>query len=279
MTEFSRRDAEMALRKFSDFARDLAQADHASWHGCLKLLIHHCRTDPVMRLVADPLRTRADIDVDAWYASSLQSRSYQLPLDDDERLSLLFQILERIHDEKFNLLGFAFHVLGAVGGHLDNTFAAVNEHFVRKFAREVGRRLEATLENVEDQETVSAERITSIFIGGDVVGSAVGPGASVVTNDVRALTAAVSVFPPELRDILVRAREAAEAETLSAADKTDLLDEVTKLVTALKEPKPEAGRIRRYWDRVKELAPTVASILSSAKVVAELLARGGRIRF
>lgn len=231
-----------------------------------------------MRVVISPLRTRTDIDVDAWCESSMQSRTYQLPLDDDERLSLLYQLLEQIHDEQFNLLGFAFNVLGVVGGHFDDTFNAFNEHFVRKFARDVGYRLEAALADLEDQETISVETMTNIFIGGDVVGSAVGPAASVVANDVCALTAVVSGFDRELRDALVKALNAAEAEELPVADKTDLRDELAKLIAALKEHEPEAGRVRRYWSRVKEIAPTVASILSSAKAIAELLEKCGGAR-
>jgi len=43
------------------------------------------------------------------------------------------------------------------------------------------------------------------------------------------------------------------------------------LVDEIKKPEPRPGRIMRLFDRIKQLAPEVASILSSAAKIGELI--------
>jgi len=43
------------------------------------------------------------------------------------------------------------------------------------------------------------------------------------------------------------------------------------LVDETKKPEPQPGRIKRHFDSIKQLAPEVASILSSAAKIGELI--------
>jgi radical SAM superfamily enzyme with C-terminal helix-hairpin-helix motif len=43
------------------------------------------------------------------------------------------------------------------------------------------------------------------------------------------------------------------------------------LVDETKKPEPQPGRIKRLFDSIKQLAPEVASILSSAAKIGELI--------
>ncbi len=230
-----------------------------------------------MCVVIQPLRTRPDIDIEKWYEESVAERRYALPTDEDERLSLFYQLLERINDGKFQLLDFCFYALGAVHDFDDN-FYRMNEQFVRKFARDVGYRLEERLEEIGDDEDVPATAInvfgegaSSIHVAGDVIGAAIGPGATVTARDIVLFSDAVRSLDPPLKDTLIRAREVVEKQNLSPPDKRDLLDELQKLVDALREAEPEATRLRRYWGRIKDIAPPVAQVLSACRSLKELL--------
>ncbi len=57
-------------------------------------------------------------------------------------------------------------------------------------------------------------------------------------------------------------------------DKADVVENLNKLTAALEGEKREPGRIQRFWNRIKEVAPVVADILKSAASVAAIL-KGG----
>ncbi len=268
MMEFPRKQIERSFRTFSDRTDDLNSADHASWIQRLKLLIHHCRSDAVMQVVLAPLTANEKIDIAVWVASALATRRYTLPTDDDERLALIYQFLLGIHDGNVDVFNFGMFALGA-GTQLDETFDKLNEHFVAPFERDIGYRLEEALERIEDQESVPME---SIAIFGPVIGSAIGTGATVVADDITVFATSLS---PELKDAFNNAHEATKSlPSLSDNDRQDVLDDLRKLFEVLSGEEPEPGRIRRYWNRIKDIAPPVGVSLQAIQMVASALAAG-----
>jgi hypothetical protein len=73
---------------------------------------------------------------------------------------------------------------------------------------------------------------------------------------------------------LKEAREAIEGADLSDDDKVDVVDELNKLTAELEKPEKDESRVKRYWSRIKEVAPTVASILASAASLGKILGLG-----
>ena len=67
------------------------------------------------------------------------------------------------------------------------------------------------------------------------------------------------------------ARELLESAALSETDKADATEDLDKLTAELEKEEKAPGLIRRYWSRIKEVAPTVASVLSSVASLAKLL--------
>ena len=116
-----------------------------------------------------------------------------------------------------------------------------------------------------------------ISIGGDNVGGAVGRGAAVVARDVTAFKNIVdqsSNIDMELRQKLKEARDAVEGSELSDEDKADAAESLKKLASELDKPERNPGMIKRFWGRVKDVAPTAAAILSSAASIAKIVAGG-----
>jgi hypothetical protein len=114
---------------------------------------------------------------------------------------------------------------------------------------------------------------SSIEIRGDVIGAAVGAGATV-----RARTIYVdqsSGLADDLKRVLKDARDRLEGLDLSEADKKDATEDLGKLAAELEKSEKNPGLVQRYWNRIKEVAPPVASILSAAASIAKLLGGGG----
>ena len=109
---------------------------------------------------------------------------------------------------------------------------------------------------------------------GNVVGSAIGAGNIVNARDINAFINGVDQadsLDPELRQVLIAARKAIESGPLTGADKDDAADDLGKLAEEVTKPEPQPSRIKRLFDGIKQLAPDVASILSSAAKIGELI--------
>ena len=64
---------------------------------------------------------------------------------------------------------------------------------------------------------------------------------------------------------------ALESGTLTETDKDDAADDLGKLAEEVTKPEPQPSRVKRLFENIKELAPSVASILESAVKIAGLV--------
>ena len=111
---------------------------------------------------------------------------------------------------------------------------------------------------------------SEVTIGDNVVGS----GSTVNARDITAFINTVDQttdLEPELKRVLVEARKALESSSLAGADKDDDDADLGKLTDEIQRPEPQPGRIKRLFESIKQLAPDVASILSSAAKTGELI--------
>jgi hypothetical protein len=109
-----------------------------------------------------------------------------------------------------------------------------------------------------------------IHIGGNAIGSAIGRRASVQANDIIAQVQQ-SGIDDDLKEKLAKAAEMIESLEISEDDKADATDNLSKLSEEMQKPTPEPSRVRRLWYGIKEIAPTVASLLASAVSIAKLV--------
>lgn len=113
-----------------------------------------------------------------------------------------------------------------------------------------------------------------INIGGDAIGAAVGSHASLKARDITTYKQVVDqslTLDEELKQVLKAAREALEKAKLPDATKNDATDDLGKLTDELQKPDKDVGRVQRLWNRIKDIAPPVADILSSAASLAKML--------
>lgn len=111
----------------------------------------------------------------------------------------------------------------------------------------------------------------NINIGGDVTGSAVGSQASLKARDIFTAVKKSTEMDDDLRQKLTAAANELLTIDLAESDKSDAIDDLAKLTAELDKPNKDEGRIVRLWRQVKEVAPTVASILSSAASLEKIL--------
>lgn len=110
-----------------------------------------------------------------------------------------------------------------------------------------------------------------IHIGGSAIGSAIGTGASVRVGQVIAAVHECQRIDDELKRKLALAAEGLQRLALPEGDKQDIADDLAKLTSELNEPERDAGRIGRVWNRIKDAAPTLASLVASAESLGKIV--------
>lgn len=74
---------------------------------------------------------------------------------------------------------------------------------------------------------------------------------------------------PDLKRALREARIAIESVYLSDVDKEDLADSLQRFARELANPQRHPERLKRYWGRIYDLAPTVGHLLSTSEAIQE----------
>ena len=62
-----------------------------------------------------------------------------------------------------------------------------------------------------------------------------------------------------------------DTAALPPGDDEDAVDDLAKFTAEMEKPEKDPGRIRKLWGALKDGAPTVAAVLSSAASIAKLL--------
>lgn len=113
-----------------------------------------------------------------------------------------------------------------------------------------------------------------IRVGRDNIASPLGRKASLEADAVTVFQQAVdnsAIADADLKRALKEARAALEVAGLGEKDRADAADDLGKLAEEMAAPQTDAGRVNRLWTRIKEVTPTVATILSGAAALAKLL--------
>jgi hypothetical protein len=144
----------------------------------------------------------------------------------------------------------------------------INKMYLKVFGRTPGS---TTVTNVT---IVSGDQVMEKnVVHGDNIGGVVGSGL-VNARDITMYKNHVErsqSLDDTCKWALAEARQVLEGVKLSVADKHDVADSLGKLTEELEKPAKEKGLINRYYLRIKEVAPTVASVLGSVKIVSDVV--------
>lgn len=114
-------------------------------------------------------------------------------------------------------------------------------------------------------------------VHGDNIGGLVGSGGSVNNGDITVFRDTVinsTRIDADSQAVLLKARQDLEGMELPAVQKQQAAEKLQELAVAVGGPTPKPGVIRRLWENVKAVAPTVAATLTAVKVISELLGGG-----
>lgn len=263
--KFTSREVQRSFRKFNDLASDVMSSVHQIWPDAINRLVDHCECDPVMRVVTSPLKADPRVDARKWWDAAIGScsgmagsGSYMLPPDDDERTSLLYQVLLLIaYNESINLSDFCITVYGR--SRYQDMVDTFNSEVVFKFTREVSHRLNEVAEDTADQSEISRESIVvfnhhdySTRITGNVYGSNVATGNAQLSHPDATLDS-LGDIAAELRDLISIATE------FSKTNQAVIKSSLEFLATQADTGNGDLGEVVEKTRTVIELSPEIRS--------------------
>jgi uncharacterized protein YjbI with pentapeptide repeats len=112
-----------------------------------------------------------------------------------------------------------------------------------------------------------------VEVHGDAINLSLGDASPVHARDINLdkSNTELSAIGDEIKTVIQEAVDMLQSLSLKPSDKSDAVENVQKIAEELEKAEPDASRVTRCWRQIRELAPTVSSLLSSATMVAKIL--------
>jgi len=128
----------------------------------LKLLMDFCKNDPVFSIIHTQLINVPNVDFDVWHKKVLSTTGCMagsgkliFPTNLDERMSLMYQLLDKVNENEIELISFAYNFFSSSSIQTDSILYAFNEAIVEPLARELSYRIEDLEDKLpEDNEDI-----------------------------------------------------------------------------------------------------------------------------
>jgi hypothetical protein len=138
-----------SLRRFEDFAGDLARSDMNTFDDRLNLLMDYCKTDQVFSVIHAQLMSVPNVDFDIWHQqvcstikSMVGSGDLKFPTNLEERMALMYQLLNKINEKEVDFFNFTSNFFATSDNRIDSDIYAFNQAIVEPLARELSYRIE-----------------------------------------------------------------------------------------------------------------------------------------
>lgn len=165
--KFDKKRVELSFRKFSDYASDVLSSNYHTFDTRFNILLNHCENDVIMSIISNQLKS-IDAHFDEWWEKGMStggsfvgSKQFDLPVDETERDSLLYQFCLKINDRSLNFSRFCLDFFGAT--NFDEMVWAFNDAIVKPMVRSINYKLEEIMYDIK-QNSESDQDIPIKFL-------------------------------------------------------------------------------------------------------------------
>lgn len=148
---YDHKKIERSFRRFRDYSEDILNSNSKTFPNNLNIFITFCETDEIMRIISAQLKSNKNVDINRWYGdfqktggSLIGSKKYVLPTNEENRISLLYQLLLKIHSDEIDFQKFCIDAYGKT--NFNEMVWAFNDAISRPLIRDLGYRLDEIIE-------------------------------------------------------------------------------------------------------------------------------------
>ena len=257
---YDHKKIERSFRRFRDYSEDILDSNSKTFSNNLNIFITFCETDEIMRIISAQLKSNKNVDINRWYGdfqktggSLIGSKKYVLPTNEENRISLLYQLLLKIHSDEIDFQKFCIDAYGKT--NFNEMVWAFNDAISRPLIRDLGYRLDDIIETTNNDLEVPVGKLVIIQTGDRSVNTiALGKNIKqTVISQNRELDELVN----KLYNEILNSSEIPEEE------KEDLMIDVDTIKKQLAKKKPRKDRILPI---LRDLA-TFSTLASTAQKI------------
>jgi polyhydroxyalkanoate synthesis regulator phasin len=159
-----------SFRRFRDYSEDLLDSNSKTFSNNLNIFINFCENDEIMRIVSAQLKSNKNVNINRWYSdfqktggALIGSKEYVLPTNEEDRISLLYLLLLKIHSDEISFQRFCMDAYGKT--NFNEMIGAFNDAISRPLIRDLGYRLDEIIETTNSDLEVPIGKLVIIQTG------------------------------------------------------------------------------------------------------------------
>jgi hypothetical protein len=266
---YDHKKIEHSFRRFRDYSKDLLNSNSKTFSNILNIFIDFCENDEIMRIVSAQLKSNKNVDINRWYSDLQKTGGLVigskdvLPTNEEDRISLLYQLLSKIDSDEISFLGFCIVVYGKtnIKTNVNEMALAFNDTFSRPLIRDLGYRLDEIIKTTNSDVSVPLEKLIIIKTGDKSVNTIA------IGENIKQTVISQSSELDELVNKL--AYEILNSSEIPEEEKGDLMIDVDTIKKQLAKKNPKKDRILpilRDLATVSTLAFTVQKIITYVSI-------------
>lgn len=242
MKKFERKEILNSFRKFIDISQDLLNCNFGSFEMRLAIFVDFCENDMIMSFITKQLK---GYDYGIWKSEFDKSvtatkADFKLPINENDRISLLYQILLKANTKEFDIPYFCIMIF-ASGNSLTDCIRDFNNDITKPLIRDISYKLEEIKDDIRDSnvQQISQERLIVVNTG-NIANSQVAIGIDI--KQIKISDMNLDNFVNKLIDTIVK------DNSLEHNCKQDLLSDVQSMKIEMQKNKPNNKKIMEYLE-------------------------------
>jgi len=255
-----------SIQRFNDYASDLIHSDMNNFDNRLNVLLEFFRTDELLSNIHNQLTDTSSINLNSWYDEVSKTRTGMagsgkliLPVNLEERISLMYQILNLMQEDKKEPFNFVRPFYTSRSNRFDDYVRFFNENFSEPLLREISYKLEDLDLDLPEDDRQEIQNIPMV----QIIHNAQNVVQQSVNGNNNSQSASINVNEGQLDNLLSELRKEI-AEQIKDNDKQqESLETVSAVEETLKSDTPS---IKAAGMLLKTL-PALGSISSIASAI------------
>jgi len=147
--KFTREEIEKAYKTFKIYAEEVTNASYDTYTKSLAAFLNYCKNNEVLEFVIFKFNL-IERDFEKWYDNFLNSKlhAHTLPLDEDEKISIIYKFLNEINSGKIKISEFVKSAY-KISGKTEKTINKFNQSIFSHFVKGIDIRLKKLMSKVE----------------------------------------------------------------------------------------------------------------------------------
>ena len=259
------------FHKFEDYSNDLLNSDHVTFETRLDIFIDFCENDKIMSFITNQLK---GYDFTLWMdefrksgGSMAGSADFKLPTDENDRLSLLYQILLKTKSNEIEFVDFCMIAFGSADRTITGFIYKFNEAITSPLVRDLSYKMEEIKDRIDitnQTHEINHEYLLNIHTG-DISNSQLAFGKNI--KQMKTLkNSDLDELINKLADLI------STDDSIEESDKEDLLYDVESMKTELQKNRTNKERIMGYlnnfvtFTNLTEISQKIIDLISSLKM-------------